>query len=60
MVKREINDKEGTIDCHYFSDGNGILCMITQVIDGEFASDNLLFAGHGKTHKEARQNALIE
>jgi hypothetical protein len=58
MVEREENDKEGTIDCHYFADETGIICMITQVIDKEFASDNLLFQGRGKTHKEARQKAL--
>jgi hypothetical protein len=58
MVKREHNTDEGTIDCHYFANGEGILCLITQVIDGEFESDNLLFAGRGETHEIARQNAF--
>jgi len=58
MSEREENDKEGIIDCHYFADGSGIICMVTQVIDREFPSDNLLCRGYGNTYKEARQSAL--
>jgi hypothetical protein len=58
MVEREHNTDEGTIDCHYFANEKGILCLITQVIDGEFESDNLLFAGRGETHETARLNAF--
>jgi hypothetical protein len=58
MAEREHNTKHGSIDCHYFANGNSILCLITQVIDGEFESDNLLFAGKGETHEIARQNAF--
>ena len=57
MVKRENNTEQGTIDCHYFADGVGIICMITQVVD-EDATDNLLFEGRGKTHEDAKQDAL--
>ena len=57
MVEREYNTEEGTIDCHYFADGESILCMITQVVD-DFATDNLLFAGVGETHEISKQNAF--
>ncbi len=58
MVKREHNTKQGTIDCHYFANGESILCMITQVVDDN-ETDNLLFEGRGKTHEEAREVALL-
>ncbi len=58
MVKREHNTEQGTIDCHYFANGKDILCMVTQVVD-DCATDNLLFAGKGKTHEEAKEVALL-
>ena len=58
MAEREHNTEHGTIDCHYFANGESILCLITQVIDREFESDNLLFAGRGKTYETAKQNAF--
>ena len=59
MVEREQNTEQGTIDCHYFADGIGIVCMITQVVDDD-ETDNLLFMGNGKTHEEAKKNAIGE
>jgi len=58
VAEREHNTEHGTIDCHYFANGEDILCLITQVIDGEFESDNLLFAGRGETYETAKLNAF--
>lgn len=56
--EREYNTPQGTIDCHYFAAGNGFWCIITQVIDGEDATDNVLYEGEGETHEKAKQNAI--
>jgi hypothetical protein len=58
MAEREYNTEHGTIDCHYFAKDDEIWCIITQVIDGEFESDNVIFEGEGKTKEEAKQNAI--
>jgi hypothetical protein len=58
MPERENNTDHGTIDCHYFAVKDGFWCIITQVIDREFESDNVIFEGEGKTHELAKQNAF--
>jgi hypothetical protein len=58
MADREYNTEQGTIDCHYFAIAGEFWCVITQVVD-DCETDNVLFEGEGKTHEEAKQNALL-